>query len=420
MRAHSTTRSAFDTIPPEEVGVNQRSKHAVGVDTRAVHGGDASHPGAVSTPIVHSATFGFPDFDALLAEREKGPVGSYYQRDGHPTLAGCERRLAALEESETALLFPSGMAAISCTFLSRLKAGDHVVALHQCYGGTHGLLQWGAERLGWRYDLVDAREPETWDAAFKTGTKIFHVESPTNPTLAVVDLANAAQLAHRRGAWLTVDNTVASPIGQHPLELGADVVLYSATKSIGGHSDLLAGAVMGSAARIAEVAKVREIFGPVPDPDTAWMIERSLKTMPLRVRAANANALELATRLARHAAVAQVFYPGLPSHPSHAIAARQMTNGFGPLLGFEVKGGAEAALQVVNQLKVIKHGASLGGVESLASLPVLMSHTQLDAAGLAAAGIPEGLVRLSVGVEDDADLWTDLEQALQKAATVKV
>jgi cystathionine beta-lyase/cystathionine gamma-synthase len=400
--------------------VNQRSKHPVGVDTRAVHGGDVAHPGAVSTPIVHSATFGFPDFDALVAERDKGPAGSYYQRDGHPTLAGCEQRLAALEESEAALLFTSGMAAIACVFLSRLKAGDHVVALHQCYGGTHGLLQWGAERLGWRYDLVDAREPETWDDAFKTGTKIFHIETPTNPTLAVVDLSNAAQLAHRRGAWLTVDNTVASPIGQHPLEHGADVVLYSATKSIGGHSDLLAGAAMGDRAKLEEVWHARKVFGPIPDPELAWRIERSLKTLALRVRAANENALELAVRLEAHPDVNQVFYPGLIHHPGHELARRQMRHGFGPLLSFDVRGGAPAAKELVNSLRLVRLAASLGGVESLASLPALMSHTQLDAAGLEAAGIPDGLVRLSVGVEDDADLWSDLEQALHKAATVKV
>ena len=400
--------------------MSQRSKNPTGVDTRAVHGAEPAHPGAVSTPIVHSATFGFADMDALNAEKDKGPAGSYYQREGHPTLHGCERRLAALEESETALLFPSGMAAISCAFLSRLEAGDHVVALHQCYGGTHGLLQWGEQKLGWRYDLVDARDPESWDDAFQTGTKIFHVESPTNPTLAVVDLAHAAQLAHRRGAWLTVDNTVASPIGQHPLELGADLVLYSATKSIGGHSDLLAGAVMGDRAKLEDVWRARKVFGPIPDPELAWRIERSLKTLALRVRAANENALELAVRLEGHPAVNQVFYPGLIRHPGHELARRQMRHGFGPLLSFDVKGGAPAARELVNALQIVKLAPSLGGVESLASLPVLMSHTQLDAAGLAAAGIPEGLVRLSVGVEDDADLWADLEQALHKAATVKV
>ena len=193
-----------------------------------------------------------------------------------------------------------------------------------------------------------------------------------------------------------------------------DLSLYSATKSIGGHSDLLAGAAMGPAKIMALVHKAREVFGPIAEPTMAWLVERSLKTMPLRVRAANANALELATRLKSHPAVAQVFYPGLPSHPGHAIAARQMTNGFGPLLSFEVRGGAEAALGVVNRLAVIKHGASLGGVESLASLAAYASHMVLGREGRARAGIPEGLIRISAGVEHVEDLWADMAQALPK------
>ena len=384
------------------------------LETNAVHGPHLDHVGELSTPIVHSATFSFASLDDMLAAQQQQAAGSFYQRKGHPTIHATEERLAHLEGAEAALLFPSGMAAISCAFLALLKAGDHVVCVDPCYGGTQALLQWGRDRFGWEFTFVDVRQPETWEAAFQPNTKLLHLESPINPTLWVFDIAKAAALGHARGATVTIDNTIASPIGQRPLAMGCDLSLYSATKSIGGHSDLLAGAAMGPAKIMALVHKAREVFGPIAEPTMAWLVERSLKTMPLRVRAANANALELATRLKSHPAVAQVFYPGLPSHPGHAIAARQMTNGFGPLLSFEVRGGAEAALGVVNRLAVIKHGASLGGVESLASLAAYTSHMVLGREGRARAGIPEGLIRISAGVEHVEDLWADMAQALPK------
>jgi cystathionine beta-lyase/cystathionine gamma-synthase len=391
-----------------------------GPGTRAVHGARPAPDGAMSTPIHHSSTFAFPSLEAMNAEQDRGPAGAYYQRIGHPTLRACEEHLAALEGAGMALLFPSGMAAISSAFLAYLKAGDHVAVLQQTYGGTRVLLEWGAERLGWTFDLADAREPATWERAFRATTRLFHVESPTNPTLCVVDLAAAAALAHRHGALLTVDNTVASPLGQHPLAHGADLVMHSATKSIGGHGDLLAGAVLGDAARLEAVWQVRKVFGPVPDPGLAWQIERSLKTLPLRIARANANALDLAARLEAHPAVARVFYPGLPGHAGHEIARRQMMQGFGPLMAVEPRGGAEAAVAVVNALRVVRHAPSLGGVESLASLPAHTSHIHLGEEGRRRAGIPEGLVRLSIGIEDVADLWADLDHALTKAATVRV
>lgn len=387
--------------------------------TRAVHGPHPG-PGAMSTPIVHSTTFAFPSLDAMNEAQNRGADGAYYQRLGHPTISACELRLADLEGAERSLLFASGAAALACTFLSLLKSGDHVVALEQSYGGTHDLLYWGEQHFGWQVEFVDARTPDTWQRAFRPETKLLHVESPTNPILAIVDLAQAARLAHAHGAALSVDNTFASPIGQHPLALGADLVVTSATKSIGGHADILAGVVSGTAARLLPVWKVRKIFGPIPDPELAWRIERSLKTLPLRVQAANANALALATRLAAHAGVAQVFYPGLPGHPGHDVAVRQMTLGFGPVLAFEVRGGAAAAEAVVNALKLVRHAPSLGGVESLASLPAFTSQIQLGPEGRARAGIPEGLVRLSVGIEDAGDLWADVAQAIEAAAPARV
>ena len=390
------------------------------LDTRVVHGPHLGGTGAMSTPIVHSATFSFESLDDMSAAQAAGSAGSFYQRDGHPTIHAVEERLAALEGAEEALLFPSGMGAISATFLACLKSGDHVVCVDPCYGGTQALLQWGKERMGWSHTFVDSRRPDTWGPAFQPNTRLLHLESPINPTLVCFDIAAAARLGHERGAFVTIDNTIASPIGQQPLALGCDVSLYSATKSLGGHSDLLAGVACGSRAALAPVWKAREVFGPIAEPTMAWMLERSLKTLPLRVRAGNANALELARRLAAHADVAQVFYPGLPAHPSHAIAAKQMKEGFGPLLGFEVRGGADAALRVVNALEVIRHGASLGGVESLASLAAHTSHKMLGVEGRKRAGIPEGLVRVSAGVEGVDDLWADLQQAIAKAAVARV
>jgi cystathionine gamma-synthase len=397
----------------------EREARPRGVSTRAIHGPHVRPVGPSSTPIVHSATFGFESLEALDEEQFKGRAGAYYQRVGHPTLYACEQRLAALEGAEAALLFSSGMAALAAVFMAHLRSGDHVVTLHQSYGGTHDLLRWGRERFGWQTTFVGAHEPASWAAAFRPETRLLHVESPTNPMLCVVDLAEAAALAHAHGARLTVDNTFASPIGQRPLTHGADLSVYSATKSIGGHSDLLAGVVIGPEAAIREAWRVRKVFGGIPGPEVAWQIERSLKTLPLRVSTANAQALELAQRLAAHPAVASVAYPGLPGHPGHAIAARQMSRGFGPVLSIDVRSAA-AAEAMVGALTLFRHAPSLGGVESLASLPAHTSQIQLGPEGRAKAGIPEGCVRLSVGIEDLADQWADLEQALARAATVVV
>jgi cystathionine beta-lyase/cystathionine gamma-synthase len=391
---------------------------ARGTRTRAVHGSHPERPGPSSTPIVHSATFSFASLDAMNAEQDKRAGGSYYQRVGHPTLRATEERLAAIEGADSALLFSSGVAAIAAVFLSHLKSGDHLLALSQCYGGTHDLLRWGAERFGWTYTMLDARQPATWQREFRPQTRLLHVESPTNPMLVVVDLRQAAALAQEHEALLTVDNTFASPVGQQPLSLGADLVMYSVTKSIGGHSDLLAGAVTGPDARMEAVWKVRKVFGAVPDPALAWQIERSLKTLPLRVAAANENALELARRLAEHPGVAASYYPGLPSHPGHDVALRQMSLGFGPVVSADVRGGALAAEAVVNALQLVRHAPSLGGVDSLACLPAHTSHVQLGVEGRQAAGIPEGLVRFSIGIEDVDDVWADMDQALARAAVM--
>src|SRR5437867_2544997 len=308
-----------------------RSRTGHGSNTRAVAGDSRRRAGAVSTPIIHSSTFSFDSLESMLVERDRGAAGAFYQRLGHPTLRACEERLAGLEGTEEALLFPSGMAAITGVLLANLHAKDHVVALRQCYGGTLDALHWGKERLGWSCALVDAREPESWKDGFRSGTRIFHIETPTNPTLCVVDIEHAAALAHRHGALLTVDNTFASPVGQKCMPLGADLVMYSATKSIGGHGDLLAGVALGSRGLLAGVYHVRSVFRAVRDRE------------------------------------------------------------------------------------LVRHAPSLGGVESLASLPAHTSHRHMSPEELAQAGISQGLVRLSVGIEDVEDLWEDLEGALGAA-----
>ena len=388
--------------------------------TEAVHGAHGGEPGPMSTPVVHSSTYAFDRLESMHEQIGKHADSHYYQRHGHPTVRACEQTLAHLAGAEEALLFASGMAAISAVFCSHLRPGDHVLVLQQSYGGTHGLLQWGRERFGWTYDAVDAREPDAWQKAFKPNTRFLHVESPTNPTLHVVDIAAAAELAHGQGAKLFVDGTVGTPIGQDALSAGADILMMSVTKATAGHSDLLAGAVLGPAEAFPDIWHARVVTGALPAPEVAWQIERSIKTLALRLEAANANAFELAKRLAARDDVPLVFYPGLPDHPRHDVAVRQMRHGFGPLFSFEVSGGAAAAEAFVDALELVKHATSFGGVESMVSLPAHTSHVQLGEAGRRAAGIPEGLVRFSSGIEDVEDVWSDVEQALRAAARAEV
>jgi cystathionine beta-lyase/cystathionine gamma-synthase len=299
-------------------------------------------------------------------------------------------------------------------FVSYLASGDRVAALRECYGGTLQQLEFGRDHFGWRLTYLSADDPGAWERVIEPGTKIVHVESPTNPILRVIDLRRAAALAHARGALLTVDGTFGPPVVQKPLALGADLVMHSATKYLGGHSDLLAGVVSGSQPLMESLWKTRRIFGAMLDPMSAWHLERGLKTLPLRMEAIHRNAMRLAERLESHPAVERVHYPGLARHPQHALAREQM-KGFGGVVGVVVRGGGDAARTFAESLRVFRHGPSLGGVESLASLPAFTSHVHMTPVERAAAGIEDGLVRLAVGVEDETDLWADLENALSKA-----
>ncbi len=387
-----------------------------GPATRAVHAGHLSNPfGGVSTPIYQSATFRFRSLAAMLEAFHEGPGAMVYSRYSNPTVAACEQKLANLEGAEAALAFSSGMAAITSTLFMLLGPADRIACQREIYGGTFEFLSHWAERLGWIVDWFSIREIDSLDVMLESGPKVVYAESPTNPTLRLVDLARLGERARAVGAALVVDNTFATGFLQRPLELGADVVVHSATKYLGGHSDLVAGAAMGTRERMVELWKVRKLLGGCMDPSAAWLLERSLKTMPLRVERACQNAQEVATFLAKHALVERVHYPGLATHPDHALAKTQM-KGFGAMVTLELAGDLQAAARFVDSLRLFQLAASLGSIESLVSVPAASSHFALTPEERAEAGVTEGMVRLSVGIEDARDLIDDLAQALVHAS----
>jgi cystathionine gamma-lyase len=375
-----------------------------GFTTRAIHAGQDPDPstGAVVVPIYQTSTF---------AQEAVGVHKGYeYSRSGNPTRAALETCLASLEGGRHGLAFASGLAATDCV-MHWLSAGDHVVVMEDAYGGTYRLFRRVYERVGLRFSFVDATELANVEAAFEPSTRLVWLESPTNPLLKLVDIAAVAALAHDRNARVAVDNTFMSPYFQQPLELGADVVVHSATKYLGGHSDVIGGAiVVDDDALYGELKFLQNAVGGVPGPFDAWLVLRGLKTLALRMREHERNALAIAKYLAEHPRVRQVHYPGLESHPQHALARRQM-RGFGGMLSFEV-GDGELAHRVVQRTRLFTLAESLGGVESLIELPGPMTHASLPPEVRAALGITDGLIRLSVGIEDSADLLADLEQAL--------
>jgi cystathionine beta-lyase/cystathionine gamma-synthase len=374
-----------------------------GWSTRAVHAGSAAPaPDApVVTPIVQSTTF---YTDAVPAGEVR------YTRHGtnpnHDVLAA---KLAALEGAEAALVLGSGMAAISLSLLALAGSGDHVVAPRALYGGTRTLLVREFPRLGIAVSFADG--PAEVEAALRPATRALLLELPSNPTLRVPDLPGLAALARRRGVPLLVDATFATPVGLRPVEHGAAAALHSATKYLGGHSDVTAGVVAGDGALVAEVREKLKSFGAVLDPHAAWLLERGIKTLAVRYERQAATALELARRLERHPRVQRVHHPGLASHPDHARAAELLPLGCA-MLAFVVAGGDEAALALLARLELARVAPSLGGVETLVSMPRYTSHAALTPAERAELGIEDGCVRISVGIEDGADLARDLERAL--------
>lgn len=368
---------------------------------------------ATQVPVVHSVSFGYSDVDQWLRVAKSKEAGHIYGRNTNPTVEVFERKVAALEAAEAATSFSTGMAAISGTLLTLLSPGDRIVTVKDTYGGTNKLFQEFFPRMKIDVVFCETDDHEAIEAAIGRGCQLLYLESPTNPTLKIVDLERLARAAHRVGGRVVVDNTFATPMNQNPIALGADLVIHSATKFLGGHADALGGVVCGDKDLVRRIFKYREIAGPSLHPMAAYLLLRGLKTLHLRVRQQNASALEIARRLERHDKVERVYYPGLVSQEHHEIARRQM-RGFGGVLSFMLTGGFEAVRRFLPQLTYAHLAANLGTVETVAGPPATTSHVECTAEERAAMGIPEGLIRYSVGIEDTEDLLSDLEQALDR------
>jgi cystathionine beta-lyase/cystathionine gamma-synthase len=373
-----------------------------GFATRAIHAGQDPDPatGAVIVPIYQTSTF---------AQEDVGVHKGYeYARTGNPTRTALETALGALDSGAHALAFASGLAAETTVMLA-LSAGDHVVCGDDAYGGTYRLFSKVFARHGLAFEYVDTSDPENVAEAIRPQTRLVWLETPTNPLLKLADIRAISALARARGVLTLVDNTFASPYFQRPLELGADLVLYSTTKYMGGHSDVVGGALVMNDSDLYERLKyLQNAAGGVPGPFDAWLVLRGLKTLAVRMRAHEANALAVARFLEEHPAVERVLYPGLPSHPQHALARAQMS-GFGGMVSLTLRGGEPAAREMVRRTRLFTLAESLGGVESLIELPAAMTHASVAGSPLE---VPPGLVRLSVGIEDASDLIADLERAL--------
>jgi cystathionine beta-lyase/cystathionine gamma-synthase len=374
-------------------------------ETLAIHAGQTPDPvhGAVMEPIVLSSTFAQPE--------PAKPKLYDYSRSGNPTRAALEACLAALEKASSGFAFASGCAAAT-TLLHCLSPGDEVLCGDDVYGGTYRLLTRVAPSLGLKTAFADTSDTQQFLAALTPKTRLVWLESPTNPLLKLADIARIAERAGEAGARVVVDNTFASPALQTPLELGADVVLHSTTKYINGHSDVVGGALLTSDAELADKLKfLQNAIGAVPSPFDCYLVLRGIKTLAVRMQRHVETAGALAERLSAHPGVLRVYYPGLPQHPQHALAKLQM-RGAGGIISVELSGGSERARQFLTRLRIFTLAESLGGVESLAEHPASMTHASIPAAQRQAIGIGDGLVRLSVGLEHERDLWTDLAQAL--------
>lgn len=392
-------------------------KRSVATSTSAVHAGaDDERPHhALSSGIAQTATYTFrdtADLERYMRGEDRDPEREEYGRYGNPTVREVERRVAALEGADDAVAFASGMAAVTTTALALLQSGSHVVLFRDCYRRTRQFVTQTLGRYGIDHSIVEPGDVAGLASAFTPQTRLVIAESPTNPYLHCVDLSllrDAAKAGNR--VRTLVDATFATPANCRPLSFGIDLSLHSATKYLAGHNDVLGGFVAGPSHLISLIRDLRGVLGPVLDPHAAFLIGRGLKTLSLRVAQQNQTAQAVAEMLERHPQVERVHYPGLSSHPSHTVAARQMT-GFGGVVSFEVKGGRGAASTVVDGCKLAKIAPSLGGVETLIEQPAIMSYFELDDAGLEALGIAPGLIRLAVGIEETHDVVADVEGAL--------
>ena len=380
------------------------------MDTVAVHGGER-RPGPDGSVV-------FPIYQGTVYETEPGAGYhdlKYIRLNSTPSQQYLHGKLAALEGAEAAVATSSGMAAVTSILLSLMRAGDHLIASECLYGGTHDFLTGHAADLGWTCSFVDAGRPETWEAARTDRTRVFLVETITNPLMRVGLLDRAAEFGRREGIVTVIDNTFASPVNFRPLQAGFDLVFHSATKYLGGHSDLVAGAVMGDTDLVERVRKTINLFGGSLDPHAGFLLARGIKTLSLRVQAQNANALALARFLEDHPAVAAVNYPGLASHPDHAHAA-ELLSGFGGMLSLRLHGGEQAAQALAGAVTLAYSAVSLGGVETLVTRPAATSHAGMSPQDRDSLGITGDLIRVSTGIEGTQDLVGDFAQALEKSS----
>jgi methionine-gamma-lyase len=394
--------------------MKQNDQPSYNIDTQCIHSGPEPDPvyGSAAPPIFQTSTFVFRTPEEGAARFAGTDPGYIYTRMGNPTISMLEASVAELEDGKSALATSSGMSAASTVFFALLSAGDHVVCSESVYGPSRVVLERDFSRFGVTSSMVDTSDLGQLRAAITDRTRVVFIETPANPTLVITDLAKAAEIAHAAGALLVVDNTFMSPVLQKPFLFGADIVLHSVTKFLNGHSDVVGGVlVFRDDDLMKEVRKVRHYLGGTMDPHQAWLVRRGIKTLAMRVRMAQENAIPLAELLADHPAVDRVRYPGLPGHPQADLIAQQMA-GPGSLISFELKGGLEAGRKVLGAVRLPALAVSLGGVESLIQHPASMTHAAVAEEDRIAAGITDGLVRLAVGCEDKDDLVADLKQAL--------
>jgi cystathionine gamma-synthase len=398
-------------IEPEKSGDPSPDRLA----TLAVWAGEGgTHmQGATQVPVVHSVSFGYDDLDRWKAVALGEAQGHIYGRNTNPTVAVFEEKLRVLEGAEAATSFSTGMAAISDTLFTLLEPGQRLVSVTDTYGGTNRLFSEFLPRVGVEVTLCPTADQASIEAAIEAGPRVLYLESPTNPTCKILDLSRLSSLARSRGAIVVVDNTLATPINQHPLGLGAHLVIHSATKFLGGHADALGGVVAGDRALVEAIFRRREITGATLHADAAYLLLRGMKTLALRVERQNVNALTIARYLRAHPKVAGVFYPGLEDHPNHEVARRQMPGGFGGVLSFQLRGDFESVRRFLPRLRLAHRAANLGAVETVVAPPATGSHVELTAEQRAALGIPESLIRYSCGIEDVRDLISDIDAALE-------
>ncbi len=368
--------------------------------------------GALAEPIFQSSTFAFKN-SAELKRYLKGEKGLYfYTRYANPTIEFAEKKMAVLEGGQSALATSSGMSAITTALLTLVSSGQEIISTSPLYGGTYHLFQDLFPRLGIKVHFVDAESIEKAEDYVNYKTKVLFIETPTNPNLKIVNIKEGVKIAKKFGLTFVADNTFATPLNQKPLEMGVDVVVHSATKYLAGHSDLIAGVIIGKKDFITRTITVMKLLGGCLDPLGAFLFLRGLKTLSVRVEKQNQNALKIAQYFSKHPRVRKVYYPGLKNHSQYNLAKSQM-KGFGGMVTFELK-DLNSAIKLLDNLKVFKNAVSLGGVESLASIPVLSSHYGLDETMLKKSGVTKGMLRLSCGIEDTEDLIYDLDQALKK------